>query len=84
MKQLFLCLSLLAITSTAYAGLFDSVATSGWDDKETTAKYKLKTYGFDVRVYEWVPKDNSNVRCVFVAGNTNSTGVACYKVKKED
>jgi hypothetical protein len=54
-----------------------------WDDIEPTAKYKLKTYGFDVRVYEWIPKYNPDMRCVFVAGETNSTGVACYQAQQE-
>lgn len=76
-------LSALLVTSTSHAGLFDSAMTSGWEDKNPSAKYKLDVYGFDVRVYEWIPKDNPNVRCVFVAGNENSSGVACYDVKEE-
>lgn len=67
--------------SVAQAGLFDSAATSGWPTIENVTKYKVSTYGYDVRVYEWTPKDNKNVRCVFVAGNENSSGVACYPVK---
>lgn len=65
------------------AGLFDSAMTSGWEDRKNDHKYKLESYGFDVRVYEWTPKDNKNVRCVFVAGNENSSGVACYDVEKD-
>lgn len=67
--------------ASAHAGLFDSAATSGWPTIENVKKYKVSTYGYDVRVYEWTPKDNKNVRCVFVAGNENSSGVACYPVE---
>jgi len=69
--------------SVAHAGLFDSAATSGWPTIENVTKYKVSTYGYDVRVYEWTPKDNKNVRCVFVAGNENSSGASCYPVEKD-
>lgn len=81
MKKILLGLALAMASVTASAGLFDQVATGTWKSKEVTAKYKLETYGYNVRVYEWVPQDNKNMRCVFVAGETNSTGVACYKAK---
>jgi len=72
-----------AVMSSAHAGLFDSAATSGWETKEDVRKYKVSTYGYDVRVYEWTPLDNKNVRCVFVAGSENSSGTACYPVEKD-
>lgn len=67
-------------TSTAQAGWVDSLTTSNWPTQKPTTKYKLDSHGWDVRIYEWTPKDNPNVRCVFVAGNQNSSGVACYDV----
>lgn len=73
----------VTMTTTAHAGLWDSAVTSGWPTKDVTTKYKLDTYGFDVRVYEWTPRDNKNVRCVFVAGSNNSTGVACYNIPEK-
>ncbi|MDI3325657.1 hypothetical protein QKW35_14860 [Pontibacterium granulatum] len=82
-KQLLFGALLGALTFTAHAGLFDQIATGTWDSVEPTAAYKLETYGYNVRVYEWTPKDNPNTRCVFVAGETNSTGVACYPVDKD-
>lgn len=82
MKKTLLSLTVLALFSTqASAGLFGSITSSGWPTKETK-KYKIEAYGFDVRIYEWTPEENSNVRCVFAAGNENSTGVACYEVEK--
>ena len=71
----------ILISSTANAGLFDSIATSGWEDKKASAKYNLEAYGFDARAIEWIPKDNKDWRCVFVAANKNG-GVACYPKAK--
>lgn len=66
----------------ANAGLWDSMATSNMPTQDSEHRYKVETYGYNVRVYEWTPKDNKNVRCVFVAGSENSSGVACYEVEK--
>lgn len=82
MKKLILA-GLLFATTTAHAGLFDAMATSGWEDKDITVKYKVNTYGYDVRVYEWTPTWNKDYSCVFVAGNENSSGVACYPKSKK-
>jgi len=68
--------------TTASAGFLSAATTTGWPTKDTVA-YKLDTRGYDVRVYEWTPDENPNIRCVFVAGETNSTGVACYEVSAE-
>jgi hypothetical protein len=67
------------LVGSAQAGLFDSMMTSGWTDKEVNAKYNMEVYGFDVRVYEWIPADNPNVRMIFVAGKSSS-GVGSYTV----
>jgi hypothetical protein len=67
-------------SSPAYAGIIDSIVTSGWSEKKVKSKYTLAVYGFDARVYEWIPEGNPNVRCVFVASN-RSSGVSCYNVE---
>jgi len=87
MKNSKLALALaVAISATislpSHAGLFDSVVTSGWGERPIAAKYKIDTHGFNVRVYEWTPKYNKDVRCVFVAGSENSSGNACYNVEE--
>lgn len=74
----------LMFATSANAGLLDGLMTGDWDEIDPSAQYKLETYGFNIRVYEWIPADNPNVRCVFAAGNENSTGVACYDVEVED
>lgn len=80
MKNLLLVL-IACFSLHANAGMFDTLATSNWPTKPTT-KYKIDVYGYDMRVYEWTPKDNPDVRCVFTAGNKNSSGTACYNVRK--
>ena len=72
-----IAVGLIAATS-ASAGWLDSAATSGWDTKESE-KYKLEAYGFDLRVYEWNPKGNSNVTCVTAFGETGPVGLQCFE-----
>jgi len=70
------------LMNSANAGWLDSAVTMNWPTQEPKHQYKVSVHGFDVRVYEWVPKDNPDMRCVFVAGNENSSGVACYPANK--
>lgn len=81
MKKLLALFTAGILSLQANAGLFSSAITNSWDTKTPTGKYLLSTYGYDVRVYEWTPKDNKDVTCVFVAGQENSSGVACYPKK---
>lgn len=85
MKSLMFLIALLIVgcAPSAYAGLLDQALTTGWEKKQAHHKYKLNTYGWSVRVYEWTPKDNPKITCVFLAGETNSTGVACYPKKSK-
>lgn len=70
---------LIATAQPAEAGLFDSMATSGWETR-TSDKYKLEAYGFDLRVYEWVSKNDPNTMCTAVFGQTGPTGMQCWKI----
>ena len=81
MKKLLLGITVLFTSLSVNAGLFDTVMTGDWTTKKVDAKYKVETYGYDVRVYEWTPEANKNITCVFVAGSENSSGVACYPKK---
>lgn len=60
-------------------GLWNSVSTIGWADKELTTRYMVDSKGFDVRAYEWIPAENPNVRMVFISG-TKSSGVGSYTI----
>lgn len=83
-KLLILAFLSLSVTSiTVQADLFDTIANISKDKIEPKSEYLLKTYGHPVRVYEWEPDFNKDWVCVFMAGNTNSTGSACYPKSKE-
>ena len=69
-------------TTTANAGLWDSVATSGWEERPNAGQYKLDVYGFDMRVYEFHPKNDPGILCVaaFSGGDTNGFEMECNPV----
>jgi len=79
LKQVAIGLMVMLIPCSANAGMLSAIRSSGWETKQTT-HYKLDVMNYDARVYEWTPNENPNIRCVFVAGSENSTGVACYPV----
>jgi hypothetical protein len=33
------------------------------------SEYLIETAGWNIRVYEWIPADNPNTRCMFAAGS---------------
>ena len=68
---------LLASTSANAIG-WNTISNLGNERVKPKEVYNLDTSGNTPRVYEWTPKGNKNVTCVFVAG-TKSSGVACYK-----
>ncbi len=83
-KILLISAMLVSLTSCSE----DEGDRSGWEKFSTffaetrsnTGAYNVEAAGWNVRVVEWVPKDNSNIRCVFAAG-TEKAGAACYEVK---
>ena len=68
----------LISVAPAEAGVIDSIMNSGKEEIQSTDAYEMDVYGFDARIYEWTPKHNKNISCVFVASN-KSSGVACYE-----
>lgn len=81
MKLTIATIALGVITATsANAGLFDSVTTSGWDTKQSE-KYKLEAYGYDLRVYEWTPKGNPDVTCITAFSEKGPVGLQCFETK---
>ncbi len=81
MKKLIL-LTLLIFSGSSNAGLFDSLATSDFPEVNAEA-YKVSIHGYDMRVYEWVPKTIKDTICIaaFSGGDTNIMQVSCVKVK---
>jgi len=77
-KLIFL---ILVLTShSVNAGLWEKVTTLGNKEVKVTGQYNVPAPGWDLRVVEWAPKENKNVRCLF-AGGSKKGGVACYPVK---
>lgn len=89
MKKILMMVLVMALfASPACAGWMQGAlnnALAGGSDapNKPTTMYRIETMGNDVRMYEWTPQDNKNIRCVFAAGSENSTGVACYEVEEK-
>jgi hypothetical protein len=84
MKFALTALVLSAFTATsASAGWLDSVATKDWETKKSD-KYKLEAYGFDLRVYEWNPRGNSNVTCITAFSEKGPIGLQCFENEEKD
>lgn len=82
-KILVLVLAIALFATPAFAGWLTNQIAGDGEGTKKSVMYKLEAFGNDLRVYEWTPRENPNVRCVFVAGSENSTGVACYPVEKK-
>ena len=52
-----------------------------WSSKKTY-KYMLESQEFDVRVIEWTPKDNPNIRCMVIVGPQRNSAPVCYPVSR--
>lgn len=50
------------------------------ETRNNTSAYNVEAAGWNVRVVEWVPTDNPNIRCMFAAG-TEKAGTGCYPAK---
>jgi hypothetical protein len=89
MKKFILVALMLVLASPVFAGgwlngAINNVIAGGSDaPNKATTMYRIETMGNDVRLYEWTPQDNKNIRCIFAAGSENSTGVACYEVEEK-
>ena len=81
-------LSMLAVSMLILMfGFFqkDSNKSSQWEKfstffkttKPNTSAYNVDAAGWDVRVVEWIPEDNKDYRCMFVAGTEKAAG-GCY------
>ena len=80
MKIKFTLLTLIILASlSAKAGLWEKMTTMGAQTIKPSSKYLVKTAGWNIRVYEWVPADNPNTRCMFAAGSQKG-GVDCYSI----
>ena len=72
-------LTMFLLTLSAQAGLWEKVTTMGAQTVKPSSEYLIETAGWNIRVYEWIPADNPNIRCMFAAGSKKG-GVACYSI----
>ena len=80
MKTKLITLLITLITSfSVQAGLWEKVTTMGAQTVKPSSEYLIETAGWNIRVYEWIPADNPNARCMFAAGSQKG-GVACYSI----
>jgi hypothetical protein len=81
MKKLLLAAALL-VSPLAQAGLMDSIATMNFETKDSVA-YKVDVYGYDARVYEFIPTHNPDYVCIMLAtgGNSNAVQMECIPRK---
>ncbi len=80
MKTKIVTLLAIAVLSlSVQAGLWEKVTTMGVKTVKPSSEYLIETAGWNIRVYEWIPADNPNSRCMFAAGSQKG-GVACYSI----
>jgi hypothetical protein len=80
MQPKFIALLLtLFLSASVQAGLWEKMTTMGIETVPPSAEYLVETAGWNLRVYEWIPADSPNTRCVFAAGSQKG-GVACYSI----
>ncbi len=79
----YLLIAALCMAPVAQAGLMDSIATMNFATKEAV-RYKVDVYGYDARVYEFVPEHNTDYVCIMLAtgGNTNAVQMECIPRKQ--
>jgi len=78
-NKLIVLITVFLLSLSAQAGLWEKVTTMGAQTVKPSSEYLIETAGWNIRVYEWVPADNPNVRCMFAAGSKKG-GVACYSI----
>lgn len=84
MKKYLLALSAVLAVSyypLASAGMWEKASTFLDKVVNNSSNYNVESAGWNLRVVEWIPAENPNVRCLF-AGGSKKGGVACYEVAK--
>ncbi len=80
MKRVFKMVAVMLLISTsAHAGLWEKMTTLGQPTIKPESEYLVEASGWNLRVYEWTPPENRNIRCFFAAGEQKG-GAACYPV----
>jgi len=78
--SLMFAFGVLLYSAVTSAGLFSSMVTSDWETR-SSVQYKLETYGYDSRVYEFDSKDGS-MHCVVMYSGGEQGGMDMECIKK--
>ena len=78
MAVVMMSVAILSITSLAHAGLWTTVSGMNMKTIEPEAVYAVEAAGNNLRVYEWTPSGNSEIRCMFVSGEAKGGAIHCY------
>jgi len=78
-NKLITLITVFLLSLSAQAGLWEKMTTMGTTTVKPSSEYLIETAGWNIRVYEWIPADNPNARCMFAAGSQKG-GVACYSI----
>ena len=82
MKKLFLFMFLLG--TMLHAGFFSTAQGVLMDSEKADTEYTLDTNGINPRVYEFTPKANENMTCLYIVisgKNEVATNLQCF-IKK--
>ncbi len=79
MKKI-IAIGLMLFAGAAFAGLVDSVATSGWPTKQVK-KYKIEMYGYDARAYEFTTDNGMACIAVYSGGGQGGFQMQCIPTK---
>jgi hypothetical protein len=77
--KIIVLITTFLLSLSAQAGLWEKMTTMGAKTVKPSSEYLIETAGWNIRVYEWIPADNPNARCMFAAGSQKG-GVACYSI----
>ncbi len=78
-NKLITLIAVFLLSLSVQAGLWEKMTTMGATTVKPSSEYLIETAGWNIRVYEWIPADNPNTRCMFAAGSQKG-GVACYSI----
>ena len=82
MKKYLLALTLLLMTSQAFAISWSQLKSWGNKTVEPDVKYSIETEGYNVRVYEFTPLSDPGSTCIMTFTN-EKMGMFCFNKSKD-
>ena len=82
MKKYLLALTLLFMTSSAFAISWSQLKSWGNKTVKPDVKYSIETEGYNVRVYEFTPLSDPGSTCIMTFTN-EKMGMFCFNKSKD-